>query len=80
MSTPQAVRTGTTRQPASDAEMEMLHVDDRLQEEMERLAAINQELLARVRPGPQKTLEFPEEPDELTRLCATRAMPSALSR
>jgi chromosome segregation ATPase len=68
MSTPQATLTGTAQQPASDADLQMLNVDDRLQEEMQRLASINQELLGTARPGPEKTFTHPEEPDELTLL------------
>ncbi len=45
MSTHQAVRTGIACLPASDNDIDMFGVDDRLKEEMHRLAAINQELL-----------------------------------
>ncbi|HWY88180.1 MAG TPA: hypothetical protein VNX28_15725 [Gemmataceae bacterium] len=69
----QAIRNGTAHHPASDAELELLHVDERLHEEMERLAAINQELLAKVRTDTQKTLDPAEEPDELTILRGANA-------
>ena len=45
MSSPHATRNGTACLPASDNEMDMFGVDARLQEEMQRLTAINQELL-----------------------------------
>jgi chromosome segregation ATPase len=73
MSTHQATRNGTAHLPASDAELELLHVDERLHEEMERLAAINQELLAKVRTDTQKLLDSGEEPDELSILRGANA-------
>src|SRR5438309_3544848 len=65
MSTPQATRNGTAHHPASDGDMGLLNVDERLQEEMQRLAAINQELLGQVRPDSQEGFQLPEGPEEL---------------
>src|SRR5262249_37088175 len=45
MSSPQAVRNAAVHDP----ELELLGTDDPLQEEMRRLAAINQELLGKTR-------------------------------
>jgi chromosome segregation ATPase len=73
MNTPQAIRNGTARQPASDDELELLNADDRLQEEMQRLAAINKELLGQVSPAAQEAFHLPEEPDELAHLRAENA-------
>src|SRR5437867_3272521 len=49
MTTPRTVSTKAPCSPASDADMELENVDDRLHAEMQRLAAINQELLGAVR-------------------------------
>ena len=72
MKTPQAVRK-PTYDAASDADMELQNVDDRLHEEMQRLAAINQELLGNARPGTQESFHLPEEADELALLRSENA-------
>jgi hypothetical protein len=66
MSTPQAIPNGVA--PHSPGDSDLLNVEGRLQEEMRRLAAINQELLGKTSPEPQALAA--EEPDELARLRA----------
>ena len=63
----QAARTKAAYQTPSDADMDLANADDRLHEEMQRLAAINQELLGG-RPDSAESFHLPEENDELTRL------------
>jgi DNA repair exonuclease SbcCD ATPase subunit len=58
---------------AREGAMDLLQVDDRLQEEMRRLAAINQELLGNARPERSGALGLPGETDELTALRADNA-------
>jgi hypothetical protein len=50
MSSPHATQNGTACLPASDNDVELFGVDARLHEEMQRLAAINQELLGQTSP------------------------------
>jgi myosin heavy subunit len=54
MSTTLAGHNGTARQSSSDTELDLLNIDDRLQEEMQRLAAINAELLGTPRPAAEE--------------------------
>jgi DNA repair exonuclease SbcCD ATPase subunit len=68
MSTPQAIPNGAAPHAAGDAaSTDLRDVEDRLQEEMRRLAAINQELLGKAPPAePQEPGK--EAPDELGQL------------
>jgi chromosome segregation ATPase len=67
MNAPQATCNGASAHPAGEAGQELLPIDERLREEMERLAAINQELLGKVRPDGDDS-EAPGKPDELASL------------
>jgi hypothetical protein len=69
-----AIRNGTATRPVNDVPMDLLKVDERLNEEMQRLAAINQELLGKSGHRSQETLELPEDADELALLRAENAM------
>jgi myosin heavy subunit len=78
MSTPQAICNENCIQSPSDADLDLGHADDRLLQEMRRLAAINQELLGKTRSNPKKPADSPVEPDELARLRAENAELRAL--
>jgi chromosome segregation ATPase len=67
MSSPHATLNGTTCTPASDNEVDLFGVDARLHEEMQRLAAINQELLGQTTPESPVAYNL-EEPGELAQL------------
>ncbi len=65
MSKPQTVHNATNY--ASDDDTGHLHIDDRLHEEMQRLAAINRELLGK-NGDSQESFQLPEAGDELALL------------
>jgi chromosome segregation ATPase len=67
MSSPHATGNGTACLPASDNDVDLFGVDARLHEEMQRLAAINQELLGQTTPESPVAYN-PEESGELARL------------
>ena len=64
MSTFQAVRHGTSSTVSSDAELDIGNVDERLEEEMRRLAAINQELLGGLGTGSDASVDVSGGSDE----------------
>ncbi len=73
MSKPQAARTAVSPHNARDADLEHLQVDKRLEEEMDRLATINRELLGVAGPTSGERYGCLDETDELTVLRSENA-------
>ena len=63
MSIPHATRNGLSHEPA-ESELDLVSADERLEEEMRRLAALNEELMGKVRPNFKET-QVPDESDEV---------------
>jgi hypothetical protein len=70
MSSPHAVRAGASATENSDADVDLRSLENRLEEEMRRLAAINQELLGKGPASEARTLDLPEEADEVVQIRA----------
>jgi len=68
MSNPQTVQNGASHHSTNEADRALLKVDDLLQQEMQRLAEINRQLLGQVSSDSKEDLDFPQESDELTHL------------